>query len=148
LDQRAEIKSNVMVTARPQLLPNWRIEPNLTGQVSVADGGLSIVGIKLNVSNEVKPFIDRAVDDQIKSLQAQLRNDPTLENTVRRQWAKMCRSIWFAAAAPGAPNLWLELKPVRAFAAHPKVDSSMVTLTLGIQAETRVLPRETKPVCP
>src|SRR5262249_52331419 len=70
LDQRAEIKSNVMVTARPQLLPNWRIEPNLTGQVSVADGGLSIVGIKLNVSNEVKPFIDRAVDDQIKTLQA------------------------------------------------------------------------------
>ena len=148
LDQRAEIKSNVMVTARPQLLPTWRIEPNLTGQVAVADGGLSVVGIKINVANEVKPFIDRAVNDQIGTLQTQLRNDPTIEQVARREWAKMCRSISFAAASPSAPNLWLEMKPVRAFAAHPKIDASNVTLTIGVQAETRIVPSATKPNCP
>ena len=91
----------MVVTARPQLQPNWRIEPNLTGQVSVADGGLSVVGIKINVSSEVKPFIDRAVNDQIGTLQSQLRNDPTIEQVARREWAKMCRSISFAAAGRG-----------------------------------------------
>ena len=148
LDQRAEIKSNVMVTARPQLLPTWRIEPNLSGQVAVADGGLSVVGIKINVSNEVKPFIDRAVSDQINTLQAQLRNDPTIEQVARREWVKMCRSISFAAAGPGAPNLWLEMKPTRAFAAHPRIDANSVTLTVGVQAETRIVGSATKPNCP
>ena len=148
LDQRAEIKSNVAVTARPQLLPTWRIEPNLTGQVAVADGGLSVIGIKINVSNEVKPFIERAVNDQINTLQAQLRNDPTIEQTARRNWVKMCRSISFAAAGAGAPNLWLELKPTRAFAAQPRIDARSVILTLGVQAETRVVPTQTKPNCP
>jgi len=137
-----------MVTARPQLLPTWRIEPNLSGQVAVADGGLSVVGIKINVSNEVKPFIDRAVSDQIGTLQNQLRNDTTIEQIARREWAKMCRSISFAAAGPSAPKLWLEMRPTRAFAAQPQIDASNVTLTVGVQAETRVVPTETKPNCP
>lgn len=148
LDQRAEIRSNVLVTARPTLQPTWRIEPNLSGQVSVADGGLSIVGIKINVSNEVKPFIDRAVNDQINNLQAQLRNDTTIERIARREWAKMCRSVSFAAAGPSAPNLWLEMRPTRAFAAQPKIDAANVTLTVGVQAETRIVPAATKPDCP
>ena len=148
LDQRAEIKSNVLVTARPQCLPTWRIEPNLTGQVAVSDGGLSVVGIKINVSSEVKPFIDKAVNEQISTLQAQLRNDPTIEQVARREWAKMCRSISFAAAGAGAPNLWLEMKPTRAFAAHPRIDANYVTLTVGMQAETRIVPSATKPDCP
>ena len=53
LDQRADIRGNVSVTAKPALLPNWRIEPNLSGQVGIAAGGLSIAGVKLNASNEV-----------------------------------------------------------------------------------------------
>ena len=54
LDQRADIRGNVTVTARPALLPAWRLEPNLTGQVSIADASLSILGVKLSVSNEVQ----------------------------------------------------------------------------------------------
>lgn len=148
LDQRAEIHSNVLVIARPQLQPTWRIEPNLSGQVSVADGGLSIVGIKLNVSNEVKPFIDRAVNEQIGLLESRLRSDPTIEQVARREWAKLCRSISFAAASPNAPNLWLELRPTRAFAAHPRIDANNVTITVGVEAQTRIVPTATKPDCP
>ena len=40
LDQRADIRGNVAVTSRPALMPNWRIEPNLNGSVSIADGGM------------------------------------------------------------------------------------------------------------
>jgi hypothetical protein len=60
----------------------------------------------------------------------------------------MCRSISLGASAPGMPNLWLEVRPVRAFAAQPRIDQSAVTLTLGMQAETRIVPNETKPECP
>ena len=148
LDQRADIRGNVTVTARPALLPTWRLEPNLTGQVAIADASLSILGIKLSVSNEVKPLLDRTVNEQIAALQARLRGDPFLEVAARREWAKMCRSISLGAAAAGMPNLWLELRPTRAFAGQPRIDTSALTLTIGVQAETRIVPAETKPDCP
>ena len=46
------------------------------------------------------------------------------------------------------PHLWLEVKPTRAFAAQPKILADWVILTLGVQAETRIVPSETKPDCP
>ena len=130
------------------MLPTWRLEPNLAGQVSIADASLSILGAKLSVSNEVKPLLDRAVNEQIAALQARVRGDPFIELAARREWAKMCRSIPIGAAAAGLPNLWLEMRPTRAFAGQPRIDASAVTLTIGVQAETRIVPSETKPDCP
>ena len=148
LDQRADIRGNVMVTARPALQPNWRIEPNLSGQVAIADGGLTIAGIKLNASNEVKPLLDRTVSEEIASLSERLRNDRTFELTARREWAKICRSIPLGAAYAGAPDLWLEVRPTRAFAAQPRILADWVIFTLGVQAETRIVPNASKPDCP
>jgi hypothetical protein len=148
LDQRADIRGNVSILSRPALLPTWRLEPNLTAQVSVGDAALSIAGIKLGVSNEVKPFLDRQVNEQVAALQARLRGDPFLEIAARRQWAKLCRSMPLGAAGAGLPDLWLEFRPTRAFAGQPRIDAEAVTLVVGVQAETRVVPAETKPDCP
>src|SRR5262249_4011442 len=49
LDQRADVRGNVTVTARPILNTNWRIDPNLNAQVAIGDSALSIAGIKLSV---------------------------------------------------------------------------------------------------
>ncbi len=148
LDQRADIRGNVTVTSRPALLSAWRIEPNLAAQVAIADASMSILGAKLSVSNEVKPLLDRTVNEQVAALQARLRNDPFLELTARREWAKMCRSLALGATAPGMPNLWLELRPTRAFAAQPRINETALTLIIGVQAETRIVPSETRPDCP
>jgi hypothetical protein len=147
-DQRADIRGNVTVTSRPALLPAWRMEPNLVAQVAIADASLAILGVKLSVSNEVKPLLDRNVNEQVAALQARVRNDPFLEIAARREWAKMCRSIALGAAAPGMPNLWLELRPTRAFAGQPRINETALTVTIGVQAETRIVPTETKPDCP
>jgi hypothetical protein len=40
------------------------------------------------------------------------------------------------------------MKPTRAIAAQPRVDATAVTVTLGIEAETRITPAQTKPDCP
>jgi hypothetical protein len=148
LDQRADVRGNVVVTARPQLQPNWRIEPHLSGNVALADGGMQIAGVKLNTSNEIKPLLDRTVNEQIGRLSSRLRDDRTLELAARREWAKICRSIPLGAAAPGAPNLWLEVRPTRAFAGQPRIVPDWVILTVGVQAETRVVPNATAPDCP
>jgi hypothetical protein len=148
LDQRADIRGNVVMQARPVLLPEWRIEPNLSGQVNLSDVNLTIAGIRLNVGKEMKPLLDRSVSEQVTALQARLRNDPVLEVTARREWAKMCRAFPLGAAGSGLPALWLEMRPTRAFATQPRIDAQNLTLVLGVQAETRVGPAETRPQCP
>jgi hypothetical protein len=148
LDQRADIKGNVTVTSRPALQSAWRMEPNLAAQVVIADASMAIMGAKVNISNEVKPLLDRTVNEQVAALQARVRNDPFLEIAARREWAKLCRSISLGSSAAGMPNLWLELRPTRAFAGQPRVTESAVVLTVGVQADTRIVPTETKPDCP
>ncbi|MET0866516.1 MAG: DUF4403 family protein [Pseudorhodoplanes sp.] len=148
LDQRADVKGDVHVVARPTITTAWRVEPNLVGQVKLAEANVQIAGVKVNAASEIKSMIDRAMSEQMLALGTRLRNDPFVENAARREWAKLCRSV--ALNAPGAnlPPLFLELRPTRAFAAQPRVDANNVTLTLGIQADTRVVPQETKPDCP
>ncbi len=150
LNANAEIKGNVLITARPKLAANWRIEPNLAAQVTLGDTNLSVAGARVNVPAQVKPLIDKTVSDQLAAVQARISNDPAFERNARAQWSKICRSIPLqgTGAASSLPPLWLELRPTRAVAAQPRIDASAVTLTLGIEAETRITPAQTKPDCP
>ncbi|NOJ42055.1 DUF4403 family protein [Bradyrhizobium australiense] len=150
LNASAEIKGNVVISARPQIAANWRIEPNLAAQVNLGDTSLTVAGARVNVPAQLKPLIDQNVAEQIALVQARMRNDPTFERNARVQWAKACRSIPLQGTTAGStmPALWLELRPTRAIAAQPRVDAANLTLTLGIEAETRITPSETKPSCP
>ena len=147
-DQKAELRGNVAVLSRPSLTPGWRLEPNLTSQVTIQEVSLPISGSVFNVAKEVKPLVDRAVAENVAALGTRIRNDPSIEQAARREWAKLCRSISLKKTAAGLPDLWLEMRPVRAFAAHPRIEPQAVNLVLGVQAETRVIPIETKPNCP
>ena len=148
LDQRADFAGNVTILSRPTLAADWRLEPNLTAQVAVSDGALSIAGIKLGIANEVKPMLERQVNEQVAAVAARLRADPVLEQAARREWGRMCRSISLGAAGAGLPDLWLEVRPKRAFAGQPRIDGTALTLLMGVEAETRVVGGETKPDCP
>lgn len=148
LNASAAIHGNVAMTSRPEILREWRIDPKLTAQVSLGESSLTIAGAKVAVPAQVKPVIDKTVNEQMAQLQSRLRNDRSLEQNARREWAKLCRSIPLPPAAAGMPTLWLEMRPVRAMAAQPRIDATSVNFMLGLQAETRVLPSETKPDCP
>src|SRR6185436_9752110 len=148
LDQRTDFRGNVIVTSRPQLTSAWRIEPNLAGRLDFGDAGTNVAGIKVNLGNEIKSVLDPVVSNQIAALQLRLRNDPAIERAAREQWVKMCRSIPLGGGKTGLPQLYLEMRPVRAAAAQPQVDARNVTLTIGVQAETRIVPTQTKPSCP
>jgi hypothetical protein len=138
----------VSITARPKFAAGWRIEPNLSGQVNLGDTSLSVAGSRLNVPTQIKPLIDKNVADQIATAGNRIRNDPTFERNARIQWAKACRSIPLQTSSTSAPSLWLELRPTRAVAVQPNVSSTAITMTLGIEAETRITPKQTTPLCP
>jgi hypothetical protein len=148
LDLRADLKGHMALTSRPKITTGWRLEANLIGKTDLAEANLQLGGVKLNGAREVKSLIDRAMSDQMVALAARIREDLFIENAARREWAKMCRSIPLGSSAEGLPPLWLETRPTRAFAAQPRVDANNVTVTLGVQADTRIVPQETKPDCP
>ncbi|MET4174289.1 putative small integral membrane protein [Bradyrhizobium sp. LA6.1] len=150
LNASAEIKGNVVVTSRPKLAANWHLEPNLGAQVNLGDTNLNVSGAKVNVPAQVKPLIDKNVGEQINIVSERIRNDPSLRENAKLQWAKACRSIPLQGSGSSAslPPLWLEMKPTRAIAAQPRVDAQNVTLLLGLELETRVTSTSTKPDCP
>ena len=148
LDQRADIHGTVVVHAKPAIAADWRLQPNLSAQVTLADSAVTLAGIKIDVASEAKPLIEREVNTQMAKLEARLRNDPMIEKAARAQWAKMCRSIPLGGTDTGLPRLWLEMKPIRAAAAQPQIDAQTMTLTIGVQAETRITDRDSKPDCP
>jgi Domain of unknown function (DUF4403) len=150
LNASAEIRGNVTITSRPKLAAAWHVEPNLAATVNLGDTSLALAGAKVNVPAQVKPYIDKTVGEQLNTVGQRIRSDPTLERAARVQWAKACRSMPLQGTGTTAsmPALWLELKPIRAIAAQPRVDDRAVTLSVGIEAETRITPTETKPDCP
>jgi hypothetical protein len=147
-DRHADVSGSVTMAARPTITPNWRLEPNLSAQVNVADVALPVAGVKLSVANAIKPLLDNEAQQETGALESRLRQDPLIENAARAEWAKLCRAIPLGARAQGMPELWLEIRPVRAIAAQPQIDAQAVTLLLGVQAQTRVVPNQTKPACP
>ena len=146
-DEHTNIGGTVTAVSRPTIAPNWRLSPNLSAQANVVDVVLPVAGIKLSVANEVKPVLDDLVREQANALEARVRNDPFIEIAARNEWQKLCRSVSLGAAA-GMPNLWLEIHPTRAIAAQPKIGANAVTLLVGVQAQTRIVPNQTKPDCP
>ena len=111
-------------------------------------GDVNFAGFKFNVTSHIKPQLDSAMNEQMTALSNRLRNDPMLEIAVKPEWAKMCRSISLGNTAPNAPPLWLEVRPTKAIAAQPRFVPDWVILTVGLRAETRIVPNETKPDCP
>ena len=148
LDQRGDLRGTVAIASRPQLMADWRIQPNLSAQVAIADSSLSLAGVRVRVASDVKPLVDKTVNERVAALETRLRADPFIENAARREWAKMCRSVSLKATAKDAPDLWLELRPVKAFAAQPRIDDKNLTITLGVEAETRVSATQNVPNCP
>ena len=146
-EQRAEFRGRIALTARPNLLPQWRVESNLASQIFIDGASASVMGMTLNLSNEMKPMIERLMNEQIARMQAEIANSPAIEQAVRAEWAKMCRSIPLGGGVQGGPSLWLELRPTQALASQPRIDQTALTFALGARAETRIVSSETKPDC-
>jgi hypothetical protein len=148
LDQRADVRGQVTVRSRPAITSDWRLEPHLTAQLALGDSAVSLAGLKINMATEARPLIDRMVNEQVAELESRLRHDMFIERAALAQWTKMCRAIPLGGGKTGLPPLWLEMRPIRAAAAQPRIGARDVTLTVGVQAETRITPAETKPKCP
>ncbi len=111
-EQSAEFRGRIALTARPNLLAGWRVEPNLSSQITIDGATATIMGMQLNLSNEIKPMVERLINEQVSRMQEQFANSPAIEQAMRAQWGKMCRSIPLGAP-PGCRDRPAPLRPDR-----------------------------------
>ena len=95
-----ELRGTVAVTSRPELTAAWRVEPNMSARVDLGNSALAIAGVRINVPNEVKPYLDRSVGDAVAALQDRMRNEAEL--LVHARW-------YFGQAAQGADQRKMKL---------------------------------------
>ena len=93
LDQRADMRGNVAVTARPSLTPAWRIEPNLSAKVIGHRCRAAICAACGSISPArcSRCSIARSMSAS-RSWRRGCATMPLLEQAVRREWTKLCRS--------------------------------------------------------
>ena len=150
LNVSAEIRGNVVVTSRPRLAAAWRIEPNLAAQVNLGDTSLNVAGARINVPAQVKPLIDKTVAEQI-AIGAGADEE---RSGVRAERARAMGQSLPLDPAAGHRSHRVVAAAVARTETDPRdrrpaaVDASAMILTIGIEAETRVTPTETKPNCP
>jgi hypothetical protein len=65
IGQDAGFRGNLTITSRPALTRNWRLEPNLSGQVSITRASLTFAGVPFEVGDQVKPMLDHSIDEQM-----------------------------------------------------------------------------------
>jgi len=150
LSATAEIRATSPSPRVRRSPPTGASSRNLAAQVNLGDTSLSVGGRARQRAGQVKPVIDKTVADQITALAGAV---PKRFHLRAQRAAAMDKTLPLDSAADrkhhgSLPSLWLEMKPTGALAAQPRVDASAVLLTVGIEAETRITPAQTKPDCP
>ena len=148
IDLHADLKGRIAVTSRPKITTGWRLEANLVGKTDLAEANLLVAGMKFNAAREIKFLVDGAMSDQMLALAARVRDDLSIENAARREWTKLCRRFPLEFDGGRRPAALAGSRPIRALASQPRIDAGNVTITLGVQAETRIVPQQTSPTCP
>ena len=150
LDQRADVRGNVMlnVAARDHCRTGgW--SPISPAQANIGDATSFGRGREAQFvargEAAARPRGRRAGGRAAGAASATIRSSSRRRGASGPRCAARFRS---ARRRAGVPDLWLEVRPVRAVAAQPRIDAAAVTLTVGVQAETRITPAESKPDCP
>ena len=73
----------VAIAARPKVLADWHVDPQLSAQVTLSDSSVALGGANINVPAQVKPVIDKAIADQLAQLQKTIRDDGALERAAQ-----------------------------------------------------------------
>jgi len=138
----ADVIATLTATIRPELLPNWRIKPNIVSWVDVQKAEVPIAGIaRVSVRSQVRQALERKVRRQFDRLEKRILEDDRLRQLASREWQRLHK----VESLSEQPATWLVVRPVRIEATKIAVGQHDVSLGLGIEAETRVLVSEHAP---
>lgn len=145
----ANVRISVDAAARPQLLPAWRLQPNLSATANVEEARIPILHVgDISVRGKLQDAINGKLGALRGQLEAAMRDDRRIEDAARRAWDQLCRAHPIDIDKDGKPDLYLRVAPTLARATQPILDEAGLTIQVGIEANTEVSGDGGKPDCP
>jgi hypothetical protein len=145
----ADLGANASITARPGLLPNWRLSPNLSLAVDLFKAEVPINNVgTISVRGLVRDDLAGKVAGLQNDLNNRIANDPFLEQEARKLQEQVCKVHEFDAG--DGRKGWVVAFPEAWEATQPKIDVAYLMVGLGLRAKTQVFfgERPADPSCP
>lgn len=143
------ISATTAAQARPELLPNWRVQPHLTLSAKVQQASVPIQHLgTIGIQGQVQSQIDAKLGELKGQLETKMRGDTRLETEARKAWTKLCQAHPLDVDRDGKPDLYLRVTPILARAAQPRIGENAIEQQVGIEARTEIGHDATKPDCP
>ena len=129
---QADLNAQVAIRARPRLLQDWRLEPNLSAQVAVTRAR---VPIKRLGSVNVRRFLVQELEAKVAEFERRLNRDigsnPFIEETATRAQARLCG---VHPVDMGGQAGWLRVRPEGWEAGQPRIEEGGLRVGLGLRA--------------
>lgn len=142
---RADIHATLEAAIRPQLRPDWHIDPQIAARVGVHRAEVPIAGItSVSVRGNVWSTLNRKVQALLDRMQQDVRQDNRLRRLASREWERMHKveKIW------DDPPTWLLVRPIGVAASPIEIDQQEIRFGLGIAAETSMVVADDAPLNP
>ena len=141
---QVDLKARYHMDSRPRMLRNWRLDPNLSVELSLDQATHRLFGrIDISLRRTIGPPLERALRAQLERLQTHIAGDDSIERVVRELWTRLCTSVRILSD----PEIWLEIRPGGLSAGQVRIDGKAISLPLALQARTMIGTRNTTPRC-
>ena len=141
---QVDLKARYHMDSRPRMLRNWRLDPNLSAELSLDQATHRLFGrIDISLRGTIGPPLERALQVQLGRLQEHIARDDSIERVARELWTRLCTSVRILPE----PEIWLEIRPGGLRAGQVRIGAQAASLALALQARTAIGTRETTPQC-
>lgn len=152
------LSADARLRLRLQLEQSWRLNPEVqlfarlnTATIPVRvplPTPLTPTDVNIDVRGTLQPEVDRMLNSLVQQFQRDIRANRFLEDAAELAWNDLCKSHPVAAVEAGAPtDLWVVVRPIAFHAAQPLIDALGMTLTLGLEADTKLVTEAQAPEC-
>ena len=139
------LQGTASLDARPRLDSKWHLTtPELSMDIRLNRAKVKVGPVSVSVRGKIRPKLNSFAKEQRDKIKRRIAEDGSLRTAAKENWEKFCRSVSLGSDT----GLWLEIKPVAARTAQPRISNENISLQLGLDAETRVVTKETNPDCP
>ena len=136
--QTVRLAADVHASAVPELTKNWRLRPNIHGNVRLTEARARIAKVvDLSLKGTLQGDVDSAVAREIRRINEKVAQDVFLEAAARDAWMELCKPI--SLGMVGDESLFLVVEPLDFLAMQPRISKSSINLVLGLRARTALI---------
>ncbi|MAS95144.1 MAG: hypothetical protein CMO55_18260 [Verrucomicrobiales bacterium] len=146
LEGNAELGGMATGTLNPQILPDWKIEPNLVPNIQLSKAALTFGQLgKIDISSLLGSSLGQYLQKETRKLTPALKKGLNLRKEVNKLWGQ----AYFTEQISDDPKVWLKITPQQLLLGPLDYSKAeQISVSVAIQSETFLVNREPVPATP